>query len=63
MNCKDCKFWNKHNTECNKIDWLETSKPLTGNDFALDADFLDDQGLQLHLKTGPLFGCIQFVKR
>jgi len=63
MNCKDCKFWDKRDTECNHIDWIEDNKSMKGNNFALFATASDDQGLTAKFKTGPLFGCVQFVKR
>ncbi len=50
-------------TDCEIGDWLRL-RPLQPNaDFAIYAEADDDSGLQVGLKTGPMFGCVQFKLR
>lgn len=66
-NCKDCRYWESHvdmrgnswNT-CNAADWVSRSHKVDGADFAIYAEAHYDSGLDAGLKTGPMFGCVQF---
>lgn len=48
--CKDCKFWNQENLECeNDIIWLNKDKNVSFN--------ISD------LKTNKFFGCVRFEQK
>jgi hypothetical protein len=55
--CKDCFYWDKEETVCDLVDenWRE---------FGYDAEdgevYIEGTGV---LKTGPDFGCINFVRK
>lgn len=64
-NCKDCKHWDARCSMCEGVDWIDGYEddltiPCKGDMFAVYVDAPDDQGLSVHLKTGPLFGCVKF---
>lgn len=66
-NCKDCNYWRFHhdgfNTswhECDKADWVELKEALPDDSMGVYSYALDDSGLRAGLRTGPMFGCIQF---
>lgn len=64
-NCKDCRHWDELFSICVGVDWIDVFeddvKPMDkANGFAIAVCAPDDQGLTIHLKTGPLFGCVQF---
>lgn len=68
-NCKDCRNWETHTdifdkrwTECN-IDFVERKDAIGDSDMAIYANACDDTGLDVGLKTGPMFGCVQFQRR
>jgi hypothetical protein len=68
MYCKDCKFWKAHTdqwrdswTECDQVGGSSREGTLSDDDFAIYADADDNSGLEVGLKTGPMFGCIKFV--
>lgn len=62
--CKDCKWWRSDDKECRAIgeESNQYYEPL-GNDFVLYVRVTDDHGLETALKTGPMFGCVQFLER
>ena len=61
--CKTCKRWDRHDTECNAVEWEMENKNQSGDNFAIFATASDDQGLIAKLKTGPLFGCVYWEAR
>ena len=67
MNCKNCKFWEYHNTgreswhSCGMVDCTELGYKVADDAFSLYAEALDNSGLETGLITGPMFGCIKFV--
>ncbi len=65
-NCKDCRHWWQHGNEwntCNAVDWVAFDEPIDASIAAIYADAHDDSGLDAGLKTGPMFGCVQFLQR
>ena len=57
ITCKTCKWWGVYYQHvCDYSDDLNA----TGDKkrFEIDYNALDDQGLEVFLKTGPDFGCI-----
>jgi len=58
--CKDCSRWDKYENTCS-VDWKDRDSKVQDDDFFIYAHASDDQGLDAGLKTGPLFGCIQFL--
>ena len=69
-NCKNCRYWEKHIdiynkkwSECNKAYWIDKNDRIEENSFGVYTEAADDSGLSCGLKTGPLFGCIQFKER
>lgn len=63
MFCKTCKYWDKYDTECNLINWIDCNKTMKGADFALYVTASDDQGLDAKFKCGPQFGCIKYLEK
>lgn len=69
-NCKDCKYWARYEL-FEGVMWRECEYPTYGylkdnvedNDFALYVEVLDDSGLTLGMKTGPMFGCLKFTPK
>jgi len=66
-NCKNCDHWRvvsdmrgRTYTECNKVPWVETGQAMCADSFAVYAEASDDSGQTTGLKTGPMFGCVQF---
>lgn len=66
-NCKDCQYWRHHVdgygaawNECEGVDSTGLEDPVLNADFAIYAEAHDTSGLQVGLKTGPMFGCVQF---
>lgn len=69
-NCKDCLHWehhidmrNKQWSTCSSVDWVAVDATIDERVAAIYADACDDSGLDAGLKTGPMFGCIQFQQR
>lgn len=69
-NCKDCKFWEYFQDtrgrkwhECHRVSWLDFDVKVEESNFAIYAHSSDDYGLEAGLKTGPMFGCVQFVSK
>jgi hypothetical protein len=69
-NCKDCRHWEHKNYgrdgqahECSAVDDDAQTGELKDANFALYAEALDDSGLSYGLKTGPMFGCVQFQRK
>jgi len=69
-NCKDCRNWeqrhdiqNRKWSECNAVDWVVKGENIGDADMALYAEAHDDSDLNAGLKTGAMFGCVQFQKR
>jgi|GEM_PF-2895864 len=67
--CKDCKHWESHEdfrgkqwTTCEAPDWLGIADKISADGLAIFADASDDTGLNAGLKTGPMFGCVKFMK-
>ena len=62
--CKDCRHWNKDSFSCETVEWMDDyadSNTSPGEyDFKLAVVYDDDQGLSVGLKTGPMFGCVQY---
>lgn len=58
-NCKDCTKWYRRDQTC-RVDWVERSDRVEEGEMAIFAEAHDDSGLMAGLKTGPLFGCVQF---
>ena len=58
MHCKNCRWWDSDG-ECNKVEWEEKGKPAPKM-FQMNIRVADDTGLDVHLMTGPDFGCVQF---
>lgn len=61
-NCKDCYRWSKESQECD-LDWINREAKIKDDQFGVFANAWDDSGLVAGLKTGPLFGCVQFRKK
>jgi hypothetical protein len=63
-NCKDCRHWNPDNYLCQAVDQIEVfpdDQTSPGDtDFKIAVSCNDDQGLDVGLKVGPLFGCVQY---
>ena len=61
-NCKDCQHWHRIRFECLQVCTnYENDQPIPEDkEFRMDVTFNDDQGLDVGLKTGPLFGCVEF---
>ena len=58
-NCKNCRNWKSgYCDRIDRIDWMNGKIP--DDDCGLDVHFLDDQGLDINVSTGPLFGCTKF---
>jgi len=69
-NCKDCRHWEHHHdmrnkkwSTCNSVDWVGYDQSIDDCDAAIYADASDDSGLEAGLKTGPMFGCVQFQSK
>jgi hypothetical protein len=68
-NCKDCRSWDKDSFLCGAvvIDMVDENPygALSPGemDFIIAVMVDDDQGLDAGLKTGPLFGCVQFQRK
>lgn len=64
-NCKDCDSWNSG--ICNNINVAYTNFPkkfsINSHDFAILYSCLDDSDLDIYLRTGSDFGCVQFKLR
>lgn len=59
--CKDCKFWGVvYSGVCDKEKRIQSDPEST---FEIEAFALDDSGLEANLVTGPMFGCVHFVKK
>lgn len=67
--CKDCKHWNEDRCLCHALDndmedFPYNSTPCPNEiGMAIVYSVADDSGLDLGLKTGPLFGCTLFKKK
>lgn len=68
-NCKDCAFWDSHQDykgrtwhTCELPDWIEAGDWIANNEIAFFASASDDTGLTAGVITGPMFGCVRFVK-
>lgn len=66
-NCKDCRHWEHHIdmrgkrwSTCNAVEWVAYDASIDERGSAIFADAHDDSGLDAGLKTGPMFGCVQF---
>ena len=66
-NCKDCRWWQHHTdvynkswADCAAADWVDRDSRIGDADMAVYAEASDDHGLNAGLKTGPMFGCVQF---
>jgi hypothetical protein len=63
-NCKDCRNWDKDSFLCNAVGDMSVApfsiKSPGDTDFKIALTCLDDQGLEVGLKVGPLFGCVQY---
>lgn len=59
--CKDCMWWGCDEDGVCFLDWeiSKGEKPATEG-FGIGVRVLDDSGLEVVLKTGPLFGCNRF---
>jgi hypothetical protein len=55
-NCKNCKHWD--DGAC-RGDSESDIPPEDG--FAVVAHVLDDSGLWVEFRTGPMFGCLKFT--
>ena len=68
MYCKDCKFWDARFTDSGSGDcWLSDQvencqSAVSPNGLAYYAHAYDDLGLESGIKTGPMFGCVNFVQ-
>ncbi len=62
-NCKDCHKWDEDDGTCRLPDWIDGDDKLAGDSMAVCAMAADDQGLDVWLRTGPMFGCVQFQSR
>lgn len=66
-NCKDCKNWDAGAFHCEAPSWVnhfpegQWSPGEAGIALAVMAS--DDQGLDVGLKTGPMFGCTKFESK
>lgn len=61
--CKNCSFWGAHYEGCcNRVGDLHTGRDPS-RAFEIDWFVLDDSGLEVFLKTGPDFGCVQFTQK
>ena len=62
--CKNCKYWGEpFDGMC---DWSESFPPSDESEshaFDIEVTALDDQGLEVNIKTGPEFGCIHFKQK
>jgi len=58
--CKDCKNWDKRESICGHIEWVEVQEMPQDDNFVLVANSDDDQGLEAYVRTGPDFGCTKF---
>jgi len=59
--CRDCKHWS--NSVCRKIETDEGSRDIGMEDAVIAWEALDDSGLMITLKTGPMFSCFYFEGR
>lgn len=69
-NCKDCRHWAFHQDmrgkewhECDAVDWRTRAAKVENADFAIYTEAHDDSGLWAGLRTGPMFGCVQFQQK
>jgi hypothetical protein len=65
-NCKDCLFWDRSSRfegVCDYPGWRNKDDEISESDMALEICAYDDSGLEFHLITGALFGCVQFKQR
>lgn len=67
--CKDCRYWEFHHDTrgrkwhtCEAANWVNRDDQIDDSDIAYYADALDDSGLDAGIKTGPMFGCVKFMK-
>lgn len=65
--CKDCRHWDADAFHCEAPSWVDhfpADSWSPGDDgMALAVMSLDDQGLEVGLKTGPMFGCTKFKSK
>jgi len=60
-NCKDCKSWDVGDGECNQpYDFVGRNEPMAHDAMGLYVTVADDHGMDVRLRTGPMFGCVQF---
>jgi len=66
-NCKDCRYWERHIdirnkkfSTCGRVDWVDYADKIPEDGAAIYAYASDDSGMEVGLKTGPLFGCVKF---
>jgi hypothetical protein len=59
--CMNCKYWYKPDHECTAVEtWADWDSTVKDDDFAVAVRYDDDQGLNVQLRTGPNFGCVNF---
>ena len=70
MYCKDCVYWESHTdvylkswNTCEAANWTMCHEEISEDGIYVYADASDDSGLEAGLMTGPLFGCIKFIRR
>ena len=61
-NCMHCRNWDIDDQTC-RVDWVDQGADIGQADMAIYASASDDHGLVAGLKTGPMFGCVQFQHR
>jgi hypothetical protein len=70
--CKDCVYWKSYKikytivetTECDQVKMvIDQENNVPDDGFALWSDAEDPTGLVAVLKTGPMFGCVNFKEK
>ena len=63
-NCKDCKYWEKgllNHRDYNTCSFCNDRSPET--EVGIEYEVLDDSGMDFELRTGLMFGCVNFSKK
>lgn len=58
--CKTCMYWEKG--RCDIVNSINTPADDPDTRFDIVIKVSDDDGLQVHLVTGPNFGCVLHMK-
>jgi len=61
--CNKCKFWRRITENCGRAAWIDSDGRIDIDTMAFYASAYDDSGLCAGIKTGPLFGCLNFFAK